>query len=167
MSDQWIFHANGKLLITGEYLVLEGARGLALPLTKGQHMQVNTLAGKILRWEAFSPGGLWFEATFSLPDLNIISTSDLALAEKLHEILSEVFCDFLFQKNRDFILLQGWTLIRYMVLAQVPHWCHYWRNGLVWMHLSCTTNYLAGLVMTLRVPPLPARLFIPSRTNTH
>jgi len=105
MSDQWIFHANGKLLITGEYLVLEGARGLALPLIKGQHMQVNTLAGKILRWEAFSPGGLWFEATFSLPDLNIISTSDLALAEKLHEILSEVFCDFLFQKNQGFHII--------------------------------------------------------------
>ncbi|PKP31350.1 MAG: GHMP kinase [Bacteroidetes bacterium HGW-Bacteroidetes-16] len=105
MSNQWIFHANGKLLITGEYLVLEGARGLALPLKQGQHMQVNTLVGEILRWEAFSPEGLWFEATISLPDLNIISTSDPALAEKLHEILSEVFSAFLFQKNKGFHII--------------------------------------------------------------
>ena len=34
------FHANGKLLISGEYLVLDGALALAVPTRFGQNLQV-------------------------------------------------------------------------------------------------------------------------------
>ena len=34
------FYANGKLLLTGEYLVMNGAKAVALPTNKGQSLSV-------------------------------------------------------------------------------------------------------------------------------
>ena len=34
------FRSNGKFLITGEYLILSGAKGLAIPLKAGQRMLI-------------------------------------------------------------------------------------------------------------------------------
>ena len=42
------YHANGKFLLTGEYLVLRGALALALPLKFGQSMSVETCHGASL-----------------------------------------------------------------------------------------------------------------------
>ena len=36
------YKSNGKLLLTGEYLVLKGATALALPLKLGQSLEVAT-----------------------------------------------------------------------------------------------------------------------------
>jgi hypothetical protein len=36
------FYSNGKLLITGEYLVLDGAKSLALPTKFGQFLKVKS-----------------------------------------------------------------------------------------------------------------------------
>ena len=35
------FYSNGKLLITGEYFVLNGALSLALPTVYGQYLEIN------------------------------------------------------------------------------------------------------------------------------
>src|SRR5690554_8127321 len=53
------FKARGKLLLTGEYLVLHGARALALPLNKGQSMKVAYPAQSkaFLQWTALLPEG--------------------------------------------------------------------------------------------------------------
>lgn len=80
------FHANGKLLLTGEYLVLKGARAIALPLNKGQEMEVERWGSDGLKWQAFIPSGLWFEAVYA-PDLGIVSASDDTLAQRLQQIL--------------------------------------------------------------------------------
>ena len=90
------FSAHGKLLLTGEYLVMEGAQALALPLKKGQHLQVTPLAESCLIWEAFTPSGLWLSAQFRLPDFKLINSSNPALTDKLIQIFREVFsvCDF-------------------------------------------------------------------------
>ncbi len=47
------FYSNGKLLITGEYLILDGAIGLGLPTQKGQSLTVETNQTKQLKWESF------------------------------------------------------------------------------------------------------------------
>ncbi|MCF8348386.1 MAG: hypothetical protein K9G61_06195 [Bacteroidales bacterium] len=91
MSITRSFYANGKLLLTGEYLVMEGARALALPLKVGQHLRVKPYPDKSLIWQASQPEGVWLKAVFSLPDLEIQQTSDLLLAERLKEILNLVF----------------------------------------------------------------------------
>ena len=53
------FYSHGKLLITGEYLVLDGAKALAVPTVFGQDLSVKKMIptkyiGKVLIiWERF------------------------------------------------------------------------------------------------------------------
>ncbi len=90
ISQKKIFRSNGKLLLTGEYLVLKGAEALAVPLYYGQSLSVtelDALGDQHVIWKAFTPGDLWFEVEFELPELNIIRTTDSAKAIKLQIIL--------------------------------------------------------------------------------
>ncbi|WP_010422139.1 GYDIA family GHMP kinase [Anaerophaga thermohalophila] len=82
------FHSNGKLLLSGEYLILHGARGLAVPLKKGQSMIVNQIPGKVLAWKATHPEGSWFSALFN-PDLTVKETTNRQLATSLKDILNK------------------------------------------------------------------------------
>ena len=84
------FSANGKLLLTGEYLVLHGALALALPTRLGQSMAVETVHTPSLQWDAFTPDGPWFSATLHPDSLEVINTDDYAKAEKLASILKAV-----------------------------------------------------------------------------
>lgn len=80
------FRANGKLLITAEYLVLKGAEAFAIPLNKGQTLSCKTSEFDGLVWKAFTPSGLWFDAIFD-NELNIIETSDNEKALFLQKLL--------------------------------------------------------------------------------
>lgn len=84
-----LFRANGKLLISGEYLVLKGALALAVPLAKGQTMQVEEQDLNGVRWQAFIPKGKWFEVIFSR-DLQILTTTHKEYAQRLQQILQAV-----------------------------------------------------------------------------
>ncbi|WP_313807417.1 GYDIA family GHMP kinase [Flavobacterium sp.] len=56
------FYSNGKLLITGEYVVLDGASALALPTTFGQSLQIESGSEKKIIWKSYdSDGSLWYE----------------------------------------------------------------------------------------------------------
>ena len=91
MQQQQTWYAHGKLLITGEYLVMQGARALAIPVNRGQHLQVVSASAKNdarLLWTAHKPDGLWFQAVYEIPSLEIRKTTDKKLAEKLMKILS-------------------------------------------------------------------------------
>ena len=82
-------YAHGKLLLTGEYLVMQGARALALPLNVGQYLSWKKTREKELIWNAMKPDGIWFQAKFSLPGLTLQNTTDKHLAGKLIEILKK------------------------------------------------------------------------------
>lgn len=84
-TQSW--YAHGKLLITGEYLVLEGAEALAISLKKGQYLSVKSQKENTLVWNAMKPDGLWFQAIFNLPNFDIQQTSDEELSERLRLIL--------------------------------------------------------------------------------
>jgi mevalonate kinase len=82
------FYSAGKLLLTGEYLVLCGAEALAIPLKFGQGMTV--LPGKdagMLYWTTFVMDKEWFSARFHIPDFEIIETSHTTIAARLMEVL--------------------------------------------------------------------------------
>jgi len=92
------FYSNGKLLLTGEYLVLDGAKAFAIPTKFGQDLAVEKIEEPQLIWGSFDHNGnCWFEAIFELPKLRLISctfSSDKegnaeTIAETLLEILSE------------------------------------------------------------------------------
>lgn len=86
--------AQGKLLLTGEYFVLDGALALAVPVRFGQSLEVSAVpvekgngTGHI-QWNSKNPdGSSWFEALFELPDLRIKMSSDLKTALTLFKIL--------------------------------------------------------------------------------
>lgn len=92
------FHSNGKLLLTGEYLVLDGAKSLALPTKKGQSLVAQNINEPKLVWQSFDDQNeLWLQVEFDLPRLRIVSEtfgssiedgSD-STALKLQEILLE------------------------------------------------------------------------------
>lgn len=81
------YHANGKLLLTGEYLIMYGAKSLALPVKFGQRMEVSPNAPEELRWEAYIKDEPWFAARFALPGLQLIETNDNRKAEHLLTVI--------------------------------------------------------------------------------
>mgnify|MGYP002784635340 CR=1 FL=1 len=83
------FCSNGKLLITGEYLILDGALSLAVPTKFGQSLTVKASSKKELIWKSLDENGeAWFETQISLQNINQCSTND-ATAKTLVKILAE------------------------------------------------------------------------------
>ena len=65
-------HAHGKILLSGEYAILDGAKGFAIPLKKGQSLQI----GKATSTDAYIlsldvEGNPWFEARFHPETLGV------------------------------------------------------------------------------------------------
>lgn len=86
------YRANGKLLLTGEYLVLKGALALALPTRLGQSMTVRhreERSDEAIHWNASKPNGHWLSATFN-ENLEVLSSDDPSKASKLAEILKAI-----------------------------------------------------------------------------
>lgn len=90
------FHANGKLLLTGEYFILDGALGLALPTKFGQSLTVDSstnsegtsTSSERLEWKSLDhENKIWFEAKFN-EQLEIIETTNDEVAKTLQNILS-------------------------------------------------------------------------------
>ena len=66
MQDQY-FYGHGKLLLSGEYFVLDGAHALALPTTVGQSLKVKHRQSyrPVLNWKSYDHmGNLWFEGNY-------------------------------------------------------------------------------------------------------
>lgn len=83
-----IFRANGKLLLTAEYLVLDGATCLALPTKMGQIMEVEHSSDDYLHWECLDEkNSPWFAASFNWSTGFIENTSDQETAQELKQIL--------------------------------------------------------------------------------
>jgi mevalonate kinase len=90
-ADTLIFscYSNGKLLLTGEYLILFGARALATPVKFGQYMEVyETKSEGMLSWEAFMEDDLWFKTDLIIPSLEIVNSTDSYKAIYLQKALS-------------------------------------------------------------------------------
>ncbi len=85
------FYSNGKLLITAEYLILDGAKGLALPTVFGQDLVVKKINSPELVWESFDKNNAtWFKNIYQLPDISIDnSNKESEIAITLQKILKE------------------------------------------------------------------------------
>ncbi|MBT8280963.1 MAG: GHMP kinase [Muriicola sp.] len=76
------FRSNGKLLLTGEYAVLDGALALGLPTRLGQELSIEPGSGKGLQWKSVDEEqNVWFETTFTevelKPNASISKGSDI------------------------------------------------------------------------------------------
>ena len=83
------FYSNGKLLITGEYTVLDGAKALALPTKFGQSLEVEASVGNLIQWTSLdADGSVWLTAEVSLDAVtNNIPNGISAEADTLIKIL--------------------------------------------------------------------------------
>ncbi|MBQ4805507.1 GHMP kinase [Aquimarina sp. MMG015] len=103
------FYSHGKLLLTSEYLVLDGIKALALPTKPGQWLKVEENDSDHISWKSFDKDGdCWFETIIKLPlaisEANSSNTrfltdeEGLGISETLLEILKvaqELNPDFL------------------------------------------------------------------------
>jgi len=79
-----VFYSNGKLLLTAEYVVLDGAVALAIPTRLGQSLVVEAVEGKEITWVSLDENDdIWFEGNFDRIKLEPIVNGD---GERYNEI---------------------------------------------------------------------------------
>lgn len=84
------FYSNGKLLLSGEYAILDGALGLAIPTSYGQSLHVTPTISGLLEWNSLDENGkVWFSAKLDLDNLKVLSSSDESIAKTLVTLLLE------------------------------------------------------------------------------
>ena len=82
------FYSNGKVLLTGEYSVLNGSLAIGLPTKMGQDMLVENILNEKISWLSFNMNSeKWFECLFDLKSLNVLGTSDKNISLRLKKIL--------------------------------------------------------------------------------
>ena len=110
------FYSNGKLLLTGEYLVLDGAKALALPTKFGQNLIVEKIAEPQLIWGSFTnTGDCWFEAVFDLPKLRLVSATFNSDKEGSADFIAETLLEILEEAknlNPNFLNVDGGYIVK-------------------------------------------------------
>lgn len=95
------YYSNGKLLLTGEYLVLDGAKSLAVPTKFGQNLIVDKINEPQIIWGSYTDTGeCWFEAVFDLQKLRLINCTFNSDKEGNGEIIAETLLDILKEAKR-------------------------------------------------------------------
>jgi len=77
MREQF-YYGHGKLLLTGEYFILDGAKSIALPTNLGQNLSVKYRRSNEpkLFWKSYdSTGKCWFEASYCLWRFNCLDNT--------------------------------------------------------------------------------------------
>jgi len=108
------FYGRGKLLLTGEYAVVNGAKALAIPTSQGQKLTVSTGRGSDIKWKSKTADGkVWFNAKISLFDFTAVKTTDAVIADRLSSILESAV-----RLNSDF--LSTWKGIKVETQLEFP-----------------------------------------------
>lgn len=83
------YYSRGKLLLTGEYVVLKGANALAVPCKMGQTLNYSPTKNNLLVWKSYDVNkNIWFEAEFKVDALDLITTNDLEIWKSLLKVLN-------------------------------------------------------------------------------
>jgi mevalonate kinase len=81
------FYSNGKLLITAEYLVLDGAKALALPTKFGQNLEIENGFEQKIVWKSYDADDtIWFEASILFSE--IIHFSEFEISTQRTTLIS-------------------------------------------------------------------------------
>jgi len=77
MRDVARFFSHGKLLLTSEYFVLDGALALAIPTKLGQSLECELVSDEnnLIYWETFREGKPWLNIIIDYKNLKIIRTN--------------------------------------------------------------------------------------------
>ncbi|WP_339658020.1 GYDIA family GHMP kinase [Flavobacterium frigidarium] len=86
------FYSNGKLLITGEYLVLDGAKAFALPTKFGQNLIVEDCESNEIIWTSYdNDESIWFKDTFTFTEIINQSSNENSIRATLLKILQQAY----------------------------------------------------------------------------
>ena len=102
------FYSNGKLLITGEYVVLDGAKALAVPTRFGQNLIVKKGNNQQINWISFdSDKSIWFQdiLTFSEIENKHFHEKNHSVKNTLIEILHQAYI-----QNPNFLNAEGYKI---------------------------------------------------------
>lgn len=100
------FYSNGKLLLTGEYAVLDGALSLAIPTMFGQSMYVKQTDSGNLNWKSLDhTNKIWFESQFELSEISNIHFEENASSTEAK--LISIFRSAIKQRPEIFNSYQG------------------------------------------------------------
>ncbi len=88
------YYSNGKLLITAEYVVLEGAQALAFPTKFGQSLQIQKSDSATINWISKNKlGEIWYQDEFAIQEVDAFKKTtqktDNTFTYKILELLSE------------------------------------------------------------------------------
>ena len=82
-------YSNGKVLLTGEYVILDGALSLAAPTKFGQHLKFQENLSNLINWKSINfDGNIWFECLITSDTLKVKSTSSQKISNTLVEIIN-------------------------------------------------------------------------------
>ena len=71
------FYSNGKVLLSGEYVVLYGAEAIGLPTKMGQSLTVHNRDDDFIEWISFNINKeIWFNCIFINDSLTILKTNE-------------------------------------------------------------------------------------------
>ncbi len=99
------YYSNGKLLISGEYLILEGATALAMPIKFGQNLKIEESSSAKIIWQTNVNDEFWFRVEFD-NHFNINTSSNNDIARYLCNLLKAAR-----RLNPDFIVDFGYDVL--------------------------------------------------------
>ncbi len=126
------YNSHGKLLLTAEFLVIDGAQALAVPCKYGQSMEVETIEEPEILLESYTDEGkMWYDGVFSMTREEGIqniygmvygSADDKAGAQMVTQRMEQIFNAMRrmkpqFFENRGFIIKNRLDFPRYWGLG--------------------------------------------------
>ena len=102
------FYSNGKLLLTGEYVVLDGAKALAVPTRFGQNLIVASGTNQEIKWTSFDADkSVWFQDTITFQEVKnkTLNENNNKVKNTLIEILHQAF-----KQNPNFLNEDGYSI---------------------------------------------------------
>ena len=76
-SQPTTYRSNGKLLLTAEYAVLDGAKALAIPTKYGQSLVVETNDSNLISWKSFNEHNeVWFQCSITFDEISTPDKTD-------------------------------------------------------------------------------------------
>lgn len=87
------FYSHGKLLLTGEYAVLDGAKAISFPCKLGQQLIVECSTHQNFEWVSYLRNGeVWKAITFTLDEVLHINEKD-PFKQRLLTILNHIYIE--------------------------------------------------------------------------
>jgi len=88
------FYSNGKLLLTGEYVVLDGAKALAVPTKFGQTLEIIDDNGFAFHWTSYDVDqSVWFQDMITFDEIVLKTKAETSnsIKNKLIDILHQAY----------------------------------------------------------------------------